>query len=148
MRRHPIRPPRSERQEGTMKKTLLVIGAVAIATPLGPAAAWFHAGSWSGNRSSWNWSGARGGHASGGDGSWNATGWRGGTASGSDGSWNATGWRGGTATGGHGSWTATGTNGHTYYGGPDSYHGGYYGAYNAPTVVNAYGANCYNCGGW
>ena len=35
-----------------------------------------------------------------------------------------------------------------YYGGPDYNHGGYYGAYNAPTVVNAYGANCYNCGGW
>ena len=97
-----------------MNRTLLLLGAIAIATPLAPAAAWYHAGSWSGDRSSWS----------------------------------AHTWRGGTASGGSGSWSATGTNGSHYYGGPDYYHGGYYGAYNAPTVVNAYGANCYNCGGW
>jgi hypothetical protein len=131
-----------------MKKILLLASAVAVTAPLGPAAAYFHAGGWSGNRSSWSASDARGGYASGGHGSWNATGYRGGTASGNDGTWNATGYRGGTATGGHGAWTATGTAGHTYYGGPDYNHGGYYGVYNSPTVVNAYGANCYNCGGW
>ena len=99
-----------------MNRKLLLLAAIAIATPLAPAAAWFHAGGWSG----------------GGDRS----------------SWSAHSWRGGTASGGGGAWSATGTNGNHYYGGPDYYHGGYYGAYNAPTVVNAYGANCYNCGGW
>jgi hypothetical protein len=131
-----------------MNKVLWLAAAVAVATPFAPAAAWFHAGGWSGDRASWSGSTARGGYASGGGGSWNATGYRGGTASGSDGSWNASGYRGGTASGGSGSWTATGANGHTYYGSPGDYHGSYYGVYNAPTVVNAYGANCYNCGGW
>jgi hypothetical protein len=116
-----------------MKKTLLLAGVLTIAIPLGPAFAWYHAGSWSGSHGSWSASTARGGTASGGDGSWNATGYRGGTASGSDGSWSATGYRGGTASGS---------------GGTAYYHGGYYGAYHAPTVVNAYGAGCYNCGGW
>jgi hypothetical protein len=97
-----------------MKTNLVLIAAVAIATPIAPAAAWFHAG----------------------------------TASGGGGSWSATGYRGGTASGGGGSWSATGANGNHYYGSPGYYHGGYYGAYNSPTVVNAYGANCYNCGGW
>jgi hypothetical protein len=114
-----------------MNRTLLLLAAIAIAAPLAPAAAYFHAGGWSGDRSSWS-----------------AHTWRGGSASGGDGSWSATGYRGGTASGGGGSWSATGTNGNHYYGGPDYYHGGYYGAYNAPTVVNAYGTNCYNCGGW
>ena len=44
--------------------------------------------------------------------------------------------------------SATGANGSHYYGGPDYNHGNYYGAYNAPTVVNTYGAGCWNCGGW
>ena len=131
-----------------MNRTLLFLAAIAIAAPLAPAAAYFHAGGWSGDRSSWSAHSWRGGSASGGDGSWSATGYRGGTASGGGGSWNATGYRGGTASGGSGAWSATGANGNHYYGGPDYYHGGYYGAYNAPTVVNAYGANCYNCGGW
>jgi hypothetical protein len=141
-----------------MNKLMLFAAVAAIATPLAPAVAFFHAGGWggatarggwaSGGGGSWSAHGYRGGTASGSDGTWNATGYRGGTASGSDGSWNATGYRGGTASGGEGSWTATGTNGAHYYGGPDYWHGGYYGAYNAPTVVNAYGANCYNCGGW
>ncbi len=130
-----------------MKKTLLVLGALAMAAPV-PALAYFHAGGWSGDRSSWSAHSWRGGSASGGDGSWSATGYRGGTASGGGGSWNATGYRGGTASGGGGSWSATGADGGHYYGGPDYYHGGYYGAYNAPTVVNHYGATCWNCGGW
>jgi hypothetical protein len=132
-----------------MNRTLLLLGAIAVAAPL-PAAAYFHAGGWSGSgdRSSWSAHDWRGGTASGGDGSWSATGARGGTASGGSGSWNATGYRGGTASGGGGAWSATGTNGNHYYGGPDYNHGGYYGAYNAPTVVNTYGAGCYNCGGW
>ena len=131
-----------------MNKSLLLIAAAAVTAPLATAEAFFHAGGWSGGREGWSASTARGGYASGGGGSWNATGYRGGTASGGSGSWNATGYRSGTASGGSGSWTATGANGNHYYGGPDYYHGGYYGAYNAPTVVNAYGANCYNCGGW
>jgi hypothetical protein len=133
-----------------MNRKLLLLAAIAIATPLAPAAAWFHAGGWSGggDRSSWSAHSWRGGTASGGDGSWSATGARGGTASGGGGSWSATGYRGGTASGGGGAWSATGVNGNHYYGGPDYYHGGYYGAYNAPTVVNAYGTGCYNCGGW
>ena len=112
-----------------MNRKLLLLAAITIATPLAPAAAYFHAGGWSGDRSSWSAHTWRGGTASGGDGSWNATGARGGTASGGDGSWNATGYRGGTASGGGGSWNATGANGNHYYGGPDYYHGGYYGAY-------------------
>ena len=64
-----------------MNRTLLLLGAIAIATPLAPAAAWYHAGSWSGDRSSWSAHTWRGGTASGGDGSWSATGARGGTAS-------------------------------------------------------------------
>ena len=59
-----------------MNRKLLLLGAIAIATPLTPAAAWFHAGSWSGDRSSWSAHGWRGGSASGGDGSWSATGYR------------------------------------------------------------------------
>jgi len=116
-----------------MNRTLLLLGAIAIATPVGSAVAWVHAGGWS---------------ASGDRSSWSAHDWRGGTASGGSGSWSATGYRGGTASGGGGAWSATGTNGNHYYGGPDYYHGGYYGAYNAPTVVNTYGAGCYNFGGW
>lgn len=131
-----------------MNRKLFLLAAIAIATPLAPAVAYFHAGGWSGDRSSWSAHSWRGGTASGGGGSWSATGYRGGTASGGGGSWNATGYRGGTASGGGGTWSATGTNGNHYYGGPDYYHGGYYGAYNAPTVVNAYGTGCYNCGGW
>lgn len=114
-----------------MNRKLLLLAAIAIAAPLAPAAAWFHAGGWSGDRSSWS-----------------AHSWRGGTASGGGGSWNATGYRGGTASGGRGSWSAPAPTATTNYGGPDYYHGGYYGAYNAPTVVNTYGAGCYNCGGW
>ena len=131
-----------------MKKLILVASLAAIALPLAEANAWWRAGDWGRGGGSWSASTSRGGYASGGDGSWSAHGYRGGTASGSDGSWNATGYHGGTASGGGGTWSATGANGHTYYGGPDYWHGGYYGAYNAPTVVNAYGANCYNCGGW
>jgi hypothetical protein len=130
-----------------MNTTRLLACVTAIVLPLASANAWYHAGGWGGGRS-FNVSDARGGYASGADGTWNAHGYRGGYASGSDGSWNATGYRGGTASGGHGSWNATGADGHSYYGGPDYWHGGYYGAYNSPTVVNAYGANCYNCGGW
>src|SRR5580693_1822847 len=163
--RSPAPLPRSDKQESAMNKTLLLACVAAIAVPLASASAWMHAGGWGGHGAwgasdargghawgtgtgTWSATGARGGTASGSDGTWSGTGWRGGTASGSGGTWNATGYRGGTATGGHGAWTATGASGHTYYGGPDYYHGGYYGAYNAPTVVNAYGANCYNCGGW
>src|SRR5215470_16661724 len=135
------RLPRNDRQEKAMNKLMLLAAVAAIAVPLAPAAAWFHGGSWSASTS-------RGGYASGGGGSWSAHGYRGGTASGGDGSWSGTGYRGGTASGGGGSWHATGSNGNTYYGGPDYWHGGYYGRYNSPTVVNAYGANCYNCGGW
>jgi hypothetical protein len=136
-----------------MNKTLLLACVAAIAVPLASAGAWVRASSWGGH-GAWSASDARGGHAWGtGTGTWSASGARGGTASGSDGTWSGTGWRGGgggawTATGGGGAWTATGASGHSYYGGPDYNHGGYYGAYNVPTVVNAYGANCYNCGGW
>jgi len=131
-----------------MRRSLIVLGAIAIATPLASAAAWVHAGGWSGDRSSWSAHDWRGGYASGGGGSWSAHGAHGGTASGGSGSWSASGAHGGTASGGDGSWRATGTNGHTYYGGPDYWHGGYYHSYSSPTVVNSYGANCYNCGGW
>jgi hypothetical protein len=136
-----------------MNKIAFFAAALAIALPLASAEAWMRAGAWGGHAwgngdGTWAARGARGGTASGTDGTWNATGWRGGTASGGGGSWNATGYKGGTASGGDGAWKATGSGGNTYYGGPDYYHGGYYGAYNSPTVVNAYGANCYNCGGW
>lgn len=131
-----------------MNKLVLVATVAATVLPLGTADAFMRAAGWGHAGGSWGAWTSRGGHASGSDGSWNATGYRGGTASGGDGSWNATGYRGGTASGGGGTWSATGAEGHTYYGGPDTWHGGYYGAYNSPTVVNAYGANCYNCGGW
>jgi hypothetical protein len=134
-----------------MKKSLSTVAVLVAVAPFAaaaPALAYFHAGGWSGDRSSWSAHTWRGGTASGGDGSWSATGYRGGTASGGGGSWNATGYRGGTASGGGGSWNATGANGAHYYGGPDYYHGGYYGAYNSPAVVNHYGATCWNCGGW
>ncbi len=57
-------------QESTMNRKLFLLAAIAIATPLAPAAAWFHAGGWSGDRSSWSAHTWRGGTASGGDGSW------------------------------------------------------------------------------
>jgi hypothetical protein len=136
-----------------MNKLVLVAAVAAIALPLADADAWMRAGGWGGGSfsrggGSWSASTARGGSASGGGGDWSATGYRGGTASGSDGSWSAHGYQGGTASGGGGSWSATGADGHSYYGGPDYAHGAYYGAYNSPTVVNAYGSGCYNCGGW
>ena len=65
-----------------MNRSLLLLGALAVATPLSSALAWVHAGGWSGDRSSWSAHDWRGGSASGGNGSWSATGARGGTASG------------------------------------------------------------------
>jgi hypothetical protein len=136
----------------------------AAMLPLRQAEAWMHGGSWSGDRSSWSYSGMRGtasggdgswsahgyrgGSASGGGGSWSGTSYRGGTASGGDGSWHAAGAYGGTASGGGGTWHATGAYGNTAYGGYDHYGGSYYYGYHPPTVVNSYSAGCYNCGGW
>jgi hypothetical protein len=140
---------------------LLALGGTAL--PLHAALAWFHGGSWSGDRNSWSYSGARG-TASGGKGSWSASGWRGGSASGGGGSWSGTTYRGGTASGGDGHWNATGAAGGSASGGDGTWHangayggsasgydhygGGYYYGYHPPTVVNNYGAGCYNCGGW
>jgi hypothetical protein len=120
-------------------RTALGVAALAVATlPPLPAEAWFHAGGGSWSASNWR------GSASGGGGSWSASNRWGGTASGGGGSWSASGARG-SASGGDGSWSATNRYGTTASG---QYHGGYYGAYHPPVVVNHYGAGCYNCGGW
>ena len=52
-----------------MNRSLLLLGALAVATPLSSALAWVHAGGWSGDRSSWSAHDWRGGSASGGNGS-------------------------------------------------------------------------------
>jgi hypothetical protein len=152
-------PPRARRL------ALVLTGTGALLLPLGAAHAWFRGGAWSGDRSSWNYHGARGtasggdgswsaqgyrgGSASGGGGSWSGSSYRGGTASGGDGSWHATGAAGGTASGGGGSWHATGAYGNTAYGGYNHYGGSYYYGYHPPVVTNSYYAHgCYNCGGW
>jgi len=134
-----------------MQKGLILFYGLLVTAPVYSAYPWAHAGRWgsfSGGGGSWSAHGWRGGYASGGGGSWSGHGWRGGSASGSGGSWSANGWRGGTASGGGGNWHATGAGGQTTYGGYHSYYGGYYGRYHPPTVINAYGVGCYNCGGW
>ena len=133
-----------------MNRKLLLLAAIAIATPLAPAAAWFHAGGWSGGGSLIV------------VGAQLARRHRFGRRRLVERHRRprrhgqrrrrfvecapaiAAARRAAVAA----SWSATGINGNHYYGGPDYNHGGYYGAYNAPTVVNAYGTNCYNCGGW
>ncbi len=119
-----------------LNKSLLIAELVttfALLTSAGQAGAYMHSNGF-------------GGHTvSNGNGSWAHEGARGGTASGSDGSWSAHGADGGSAYGYHGAdggaWHATGANGGSFYGA--SYNG-----YHPPTVVNTYGAGCYNCGGW
>ncbi|ACB50600.1 putative RNA-binding protein [Crocosphaera subtropica ATCC 51142] len=137
-------------------KTLVIslITLLSMTLTCDPSAAFFHAGARggrvSGGGGSWSGTGFRGGTASGGGGSWSGTGARGGTASGGDGSWSGTGARGGTASGGGGSWRATSPYGTTVNGGVGygDYHGGTYSTYHPPAVVNHYGSDCYNCGGW
>src|SRR4029453_8816901 len=57
-------------KDSAMNRKLLLLAAIAITTPLAPAAAWFHAGGWSGSgdRSSWSAHSWRGGTAAGGGG--------------------------------------------------------------------------------
>lgn len=152
------------KKETGWRSGLALASALLAASIAEPAFAYLHGGSWSGSRSNWSyhgahgsasggggsWSGStnRGGSASGGGGSWNATGYRGGTASGGEGNWHATGASGGTASGGGGTWHATGANGSTASGSPTYRGGNYYYGYHPPTVINNYGAGCYNCGGW
>jgi hypothetical protein len=159
-----------------MKRILiLAAGLGLLATASGPAWAWSHANAYGGSTShapgseSMTRSDSMGGSETRtyGQGT-TATGRYGGTASHQAGSnqTTATNRYGSSATHTYGQGTsaqnayggsayhATGS-GYTSYtsaSGTTAYHSPYYGArypaYHPPTTVNAYGAGCYNCGGW